>query len=189
MQQDLKGMTLAELRKLNTQLDKDRLAEQEALRTDYLHCQGEYKNANVVAENDYEEERGRLIEAHRLENEALMDAYKNFGMLIGTLMDKRRFCDTPEQFENLRKEISETMEKRKEIRDQRRIANETFHQALHDIKQKHREESMQRYTAHEQRLREFRQGRIAIAKKYADLHEQVRQFIVIRKAEERAETE
>ena len=166
MQQDLKGMTLAELRRVNTQLDTERLTEQEALRTEYLAMQAEYNDMNDAAE-------------------ALEDGYKKFGAHIGTLMDRRKFCESVEEIDKLRLQIDEAMEKRQELRTQRRVLNENFHRALHELKDEHRKARKTRYTEHETKQREFRQARIAIAKKYAALHEEVRKAIGLRKAEER----
>lgn len=185
MQQDLKGMTLAELRRVNTQLDTERLTEQEALRTEYLAIQAEYNDANDAAENDYELKIGEMLDKHRQQIEALEDGYKKFGAHIGTLMDRRKFCESVEEIDKLRQQIDEAMEKRQELRTQRRVINENFHRALHELKDEHRKARKTRYTEHETKQREFRQARIAIAKKYAALHEEVRKVIGLRKAEER----
>ena len=185
MQQDLKGMTLAELRQVNTQLDTERLTEQEALRTEYLAMQAEYNDANDAAENDYELKIGEMLDKHRQQIEALEDGYKKFGAHIGTLMDRRKFCESVEEIDKLRQQIDEAMEKRQELRTQRRVLNENFHRALHELKDEHRKARKTRYTEHEAKQREFRQARIAIAKKYAALHEEVRKAIGLRKAEER----
>lgn len=185
MQQDLKGMTLAELRRVNTQLDTERLTEQEALRTEYLAMQAEYNDMNDAAENDYELKIGEMLDKHRQQIEALEDGYKKFGAHIGTLMDRRKFCESVEEIDKLRQQIDEAMEKRQELRTQRRVLNENFHRALHELKDEHRKARKTRYTEHETKQREFRQARIAIAKKYAALHEEVRKAIGLRKAEER----
>ena len=185
MQQDLKGMTLAELRRVNTQLDTERLTEQEALRTEYLAMQAEYNDMNDAAENDYELKIGEMLDKHRQQIEALEDGYKKFGAHIGTLMDRRKFCESVEEIDKLRLQIDEAMEKRQELRTQRRVLNENFHRALHELKDEHRKARKTRYTEHETKQREFRQARIAIAKKYAALHEEVRKAIGLRKAEER----
>lgn len=185
MQQDLKGMTLAELRQVNTQLDTERLTEQEALRTEYLAMQAEYNDMNDAAENDYELKIGEMLDKHRQQIEALEDGYKKFGAHIGTLMDRRKFCESVEEIDKLRQQIDEAMEKRQELRTQRRVLNENFHRALHELKDEHRKARKTRYTEHEAKQREFRQARIAIAKKYAALHEEVRKVIGLRKAEER----
>lgn len=185
MQQDLKGMTLAELRQVNTQLDTERLTEQEALRTEYLAMQAEYNDMNDAAENDYELKIGEMLDKHRQQIEALEDGYKKFGAHIGTLMDRRKFCESVEEIDKLRQQIDEAMEKRQELRTQRRVLNDNFHRALHELKDEHRKARKTRYTEHETKLREFRQARIAIAKKYAALHEEVRKAIGLRKAEER----
>ena len=185
MQQDLKGMTLAELRRVNTQLDTERLTEQEALRTEYLAMQAEYNDMNDAAENDYELKIGEMLDKHRQQIEALEDGYKKFGAHIGTLMDRRKFCESVEEIDKLRQQIDEAMEKRQELRTQRRVLNENFHRALHELKDEHRKARKTRYTEHETKQREFRQARIAIAKKYAALHEEVRKVIGLRKAEER----
>jgi hypothetical protein len=87
MQQDLKGMTLAELRRVNTQLDTERLTEQEALRTEYLAMQAEYNDMNDAAENDYGLKIGELLYKYRQQIEALEADYKKLGAHIGTLMD------------------------------------------------------------------------------------------------------
>ena len=222
MQQDLKGMTLAELRRVNTQLETDRLTENEALRIGYLATQAEYHDRIIAANNDYELKRGELMDKNRLQLDALDDDYKKQGALIGSLMDRRRFCETPEDVDKLRQQIEaledgykkfgahigtlmdrrkfcesveeidklrlqidEAMEKRQELRTQRRVLNENFHRALHELKDEHRKARKTRYTEHETKQREFRQARIAIAKKYAALHEEVRKAIGLRKAEER----
>lgn len=185
MQQDLKGMTLAELRQVNTQLDTERLTEQEALRTEYLAMQAEYNDMNDAAENDYELKIGEMLDKHRQQIEALEDGYKKFGAHIGTLMDRRKFCESVEEIDKLRQQIDEAMEKRQELRTQRRVLNENFHRALHELKDEHRKARKTRYTEHEAKQREFRQARIVIAKKYAALHEEVRKVIGLRKAEER----
>lgn len=185
MQQDLKGMTLAELRQVNTQLDTERLTEQEALRTEYLAMQAEYNDMNDAAENDYELKIGEMLDKHRQQIEALEDGYKKFGAHIGTLMDRRKFCESVEEIDKLRQQIDEAMEKRQELRTQRRVLNENFHRALHELKDEHRKARKARYTEHLAKQREFRQARIAIAKKYAALHEEVRKVIGLRKAEER----
>ena len=109
--------------------------------------------------------------------------------LDGTLMDKRKFCDSSDELEDLRKQIADTMDKRAKLRSQRRTLNEKFHTTLHDIKAKYNAGRKARYTELETKQREFRQARIDIAKKYAALHEEVRKVIAIRKAEERAEAE
>lgn len=185
MQQDLKGMTLAELRQVNTQLDTERLTEQEALRTEYLAMQAEYNDMNDAAENDYELKIGEMLDKHRQQIEALEDGYKKFGAHIGTLMDRRKFCESVEEIDKLRQQIDEAMEKRQKLRTQRRVLNENFHRALHELKDEHRKARKTRYTEHEAKQREFRQARIVIAKKYAALHEEVRKVIGLRKAEER----
>lgn len=185
MQQDLKGMTLAELRQVNTQLDTERLTEQEALRTEYLAMQAEYNDMNDAAENDYELKIGEMLDKHRQQIEALEDGYKKFGAHIGTLMDRRKFCESVEEIDKLRQQIDEAMEKRQELRTLRRVLNENFHRALHELKDEHRKARKTRYTEHEAKQREFRQARIVIAKKYAALHEEVRKVIGLRKAEER----
>lgn len=131
---DLKGMTLAELRRVNTQLDTERLAEQEALRTEYLAMQAEYNDMNDAAENDYELKIGEMLDKHRQQIEALEDGYKKFGAHIGTLMDRRKFCERVEEIDKLRQQIYEAMEKRQELRTQRRVLNENFHRALHELK-------------------------------------------------------
>jgi hypothetical protein len=77
------------------------------------------------------------------------------------------------------------MEKRQELRTQRRTLNENFHHALEEEHRKARKARKARYTEHLAKQREFRQARIAIAKKYAALHEEVRKVIGLRKAEER----
>ncbi len=186
---DLMGMTLAELRKQNTLLDTDRLTEQEALRTEFLALQAKYHIESEAAESDYELQRNKLLDEYHLNTQALEDAYKKFGMLIGTLMDKRKFCDSSDELEDLRKQIADTMDKRAKLRSQRRTLNEKFHTTLHDIKAKYNAGRKARYTELETKQREFRQARIDIAKKYAALHEEVRKVIAIRKAEERAEAE
>ena len=81
-EKDLMGMTLAELRKLNTLLDTDRLTEQEALRTEFLALQAKFHNESEVAESDYELQRNKLLDEYHLNTQALNDAYKKFGLLI-----------------------------------------------------------------------------------------------------------
>ena len=188
-EKDLMGMTLAELRKKNTLLDTDRLTEQEALRTEFLALQAKFHNESEAAESDFELQRGKLIDEYHLNTQAYEDANKKFGMLIGTLMDKRKFCDSSDKLEDLRKQIEEAMDKRAELRNQRRTLNENFHATLHDLKVKYNAGRKERYTELETKQREFRQARIGIAKKYAELREEVRKVIAIRKAEERAEAE
>lgn len=188
-EKDLMGMTLAELRKKNTLLDTDRLTEQEALRTEFLALQAKFHNESEAAESDYELQRGKLIDEYHLNTQAYEDANKKFGMLIGTLMDKRKFCDSSDELEDLRKKIEEAMDKRAELRNQRRTLNENFYATLHDLKVKYNAGRKERYTELETKQREFRQARIGIAKKYAELREEVRKVIAIRKAEERAEAE
>lgn len=183
-EKDLMGMTLAELRRVNTQLDTERLTEQEALRTEYLAMQAEYNDANDAAENDYELKIGEMLDKHRQQIEALEDGYKKFGAHISTLMDKRKFCDSPDELEDLRKQIEEAMDKRTELRSQRRTLNENFYATLHDLKVNYNAGRKERYTELETKQREFRLARIGIAKKYAELHEEVRKVIAIRKAEE-----
>lgn len=185
MQQDLKGMTLAELRQVNTQLDTERLTEQEALRTEYLAMQAEYNDMNDAAENDYGLKIGEMLYKYRQQIEALEADYKKLGAHIGTLMDRRKFCESVEEIDKLRQQIDEAMEKRQELRTQRRVLNENFHRALEEEHRKARKARKARYTEHLAKQREFRQARIAIAKKYAALHEEVRKVIGLRKAEER----
>ena len=177
MQQDLKGMTLAELRRVNTQLDTERLTEQEALRTEYLAMQAEYNDMNDAAENDYGLKIGEMLYKYRQQIEALEADYKKLGAHIGTLMDRRKFCESVDEIDKLRQQIDEAMEKRQELRTQRRTLNENFHHALEEEHRKARKARKARYTEHLAKQREFRQARIAIAKKYAALHEEVRKVI------------
>lgn len=188
-EKDLMGMTLAELRRVNTQLETDRLTEQEALRTEFLTMQSKLHNESEAAESDYELQRGKLLDEYHLNTQSLENAYKKFGAFIGTLMDRRKFCEKPDQVEDLRKQIADTMDKRSELRSQRRTLNDNFHSTLHDLKVKYNAGRKARHTELETKQREFRQARIGIAKKYAALHEEVRKVIAIRKAEERAEAE
>lgn len=185
MQEDLKGMTLAELRRVNTQLDTERLTEQEALRTEYLDLQADFHNRKEAQELEYNETVGKMHDSHRAEIDALDEAYKRFGVQIGTLMDRRKFCENVKDTEELREEIDTAMDKRQELRRLRRAANDKFHEDLHEYKRKYREERKARYEELAKREREIRQARLAIAKKYAEAHEEVRKVIGLRKAEER----
>ena len=181
---DLKGMTLAELRRVNTQLDTDRLTENEALRTEYLATQASYSDASSTANNDYELRIGQMIAHHRESIDEVDESYKRLGADIGILMDRRKFCETSEDYDMLRQQIDEAMDKRREIRTQRHELKESFHKELHELKEEHRKTSRARSQEHEATLREYRKARIAIAKKYAKLHEEVRKEIALRKAEE-----
>lgn len=182
---DLKGMTLAELRRVNTQLETDRLTENEALRTEYLATQAEYRDRIIAANNDYELKRGELMDSNRLQLDALDDDYKKQGVLIGSLMDRCRFCETPEEVDELRQQIDEAMDKRHELRSQRRAISENFFHALHELKENFRQGSNKRNQEHETTLQHYRNARIQIAQKYAVLHDMVRKEIALRKAEER----
>lgn len=174
---DLKGMTLAALRRVNTQLDTERLAEQEALRTEYLGLQADFHNRKEAQELEYDETVRKMHDSHRAEIDALEEAYKRFGVQIGALMDRRKFCQNVQETEELRDEIDKAMDKRLELRRLRRAANDKFHEDLHEYKRQYQEERKNRYEELAKREREIRQARLAIAKKYAELHEEVRKHI------------
>ena len=178
-------MTLAELRRVNTQLDTECFTEKEALRTEYLSMLAKCNDEKEAAESDYERKVAALTEKNRLQMDALDDAYRKFGAHIGALMDRRRFCETQEDVDKLRQQIDDAMDRRQELRTQRRALNENIRKALYDLKEEHRDGKK---ALHQERVkiqREFRNQKLAIGKKYADLHEDVRKVIAVRKAEER----
>lgn len=187
--QDIEGKTLAELRAMNVQLDTEQAIENEALRTEYLNLQARFHDRKEADNLDWDAEHGEIRDEHFATIDDLDMQYKTAGVEIGELMDVRANTTDEAQLANIRRKIEDLMETRRQLKIRRRECNAQYRADVLAFKKRCMATKHDRYVELSTAERDLRQRRVELKKRLADLREAVRQEIVKRQAEERAEAE
>lgn len=182
---DIEGKTLAELRTLNVRFEREQAAELSALRTEYQTMQRDFVLRKETDEAEIEGKFTELWDRYHDDIEPLDDEYRRLGVVIGTLMDKRHNADESE-YDAFRQQIEAAMDRRREIKRQRRDIAEKFRQDKTALKREMKKTQRERGNAHMDAERALRDRRLEIRRRYEDMHDRVRKEIANRLAEERA---